>query len=226
MKQYFVIDDVMSREGGFSLLETLVALAIMSLTSLILFQSTTSMLSVSEKASDASVRIVDNAIARTTFKKIIGELTPGWPDRETTVFKGTVAGFSGLTATFPSAIEQELTTMSMEFRSRGVNNIDLVLKKLGEPEIILDSFEGDEGTFSYLGQDQLFYPVWPPERLRSQGFDTDESFQEVPELPVAIRMTISGTESRDGVSVLWLATVNGLTKLPYRDETAFEDNGL
>ena len=71
----FVIDpkNAPMQDRGFSLLETLFALVIMSFASLALFQSTSAMLSLSDRAVSAAERTLDGALDRRAIGHWIGK---------------------------------------------------------------------------------------------------------------------------------------------------------
>jgi len=207
-----------ANEYGFSLLETLIALAILSLSSLILFQSTSSMLSVSEKTSMANDKLIENVIARETFKNIISGLTPGWPNQEGTVFDGKPHEFSGLTTRFPSSTDYRMAHVSVTLNQTENNVNNLIVKSAGTDAIILEEFNATAAVFEYMGEDQVFYPVWPPEQLKNLGFANDASFMEVPDLPKLIRLSVETSSSESNNHVIWIASIGGETRLPYKDD--------
>jgi prepilin-type N-terminal cleavage/methylation domain-containing protein len=222
IKQIFENSNI-AKEYGFSLLETLIALAILSLTSLILFQSTSSMLSVSEKASTASERLIESVIARKTFQNIINGLTPGWQNEESTVFRGTPNEFSGLTTSFPAIIDHRLVRFNVTLSQASNAKNTLIIKSTETDEIILEEFSAELASFEYMGDDQHFYPIWPPQELQEQGFAVDAEFREIPSLPKLIRLKVLTSSSEQNADTIWIASIGGETKLPYKDDISSEN---
>lgn len=176
------------------------------------------MLSVSEKTSTASVRLIDSVIARKTLKNMIGGLTPGWPNEESTVFEGKPNEFSGLTTFLPSATNYQLTSVNVVLNQTSNKRIALIIKFDGTDEIILEEFNAELADFEYMGDDQTFYPIWPPEQLQHQGFSSDAEYEEIPSLPKLIRLNVRTSSAEKNVDTIWIASIEGETALPYRDD--------
>ena len=85
---YADVDISPSSEAGFSLLEVLIALAIMSLTSLALFQSMSRMLYISDRAIDVSEQSLENAVSNLTIRQLVDGLVPSWSIKPEDSFLG------------------------------------------------------------------------------------------------------------------------------------------
>jgi len=81
---------------GFTLLETLIALAILSIASLAMFQSIGTLLQVSDKAVSASERTVDKSLDRLALITLMSEIVPHWNDQADMAFTGTDVEMSGV----------------------------------------------------------------------------------------------------------------------------------
>jgi len=200
--------DSTDMEAGFSLLETLFALAIMSLASVALFQSTSSMLRLSERAVAAGERTVNGGLDRMALSGIIDGLLPHWPHETDSAFTGTAREFSGLsTAALNSDISRS-ENVTLSLAPNGDGRMTLFYTSAAAPNgWALMSGLPDGALFEYMGVDQNWYAVWPPKERPSRGYFDDDKFQSAPLLPQAIR-------ARDGDFVLWTARVSRSTVLP------------
>lgn len=178
------------KEAGFSLFEVLIALAIMSVISLALFQSTTQLLSVSEKSVNVTGKTIDVFVLNETFQSLVIGIVPAWDEDEDNIFKGNEDQFSGLVA--GSALLQQGGVKRFSANVSSLNNsqnksfIDFEFD--GAP-LLSQTVEGMAYQFSYLGWDQKWYNFWPPEEIPSTGFEGDNLFLEMPQLPEAIRLS-------------------------------------
>jgi len=194
---------------GFSLIEMLTALAILSLISLALFQSTQQILSVATKASGASDALIEDSVARKTFKLIVSGLVPGWIHQEDTVFKGSADGFSGLSGQIPSEAANGFKLIAFSLASISENETSLLVKISNSPSFELSRFGSGEVYFEYLGNDRVFYSEWPPQRpLGSEGYSTPS---DLPKLVRLNHMSQGAPES------IWFATIDGSLHKPFRD---------
>jgi len=205
-------------EEGFSLLETLIALAIMSLTSLVLMQSTSSMLSVSDKASRVSGDIVEQTIARKIYKQIVGGLIPSWSHNEEIKFVGTANEFSGLSAHIPSEAEYTFGRITVSLQPKGDSVTGLTVISPNSQAYELAKFEAGEVSFEYMSEDQIFYPFWPPETKPVSGSPAQilSARYEPPDLPQLIRLKHNDRVDSEKTLTLWVASVNGSIKKPHR----------
>ena len=213
-------------EAGFSLLETLFALAIMSLASVALFQSTSSMLRLSERAVAAGERTVNGGLDRIALSNLVESITPAWPEAEDDVFSGTAQSFRGLTAGAPRAGLARLTRFEMRLEDAGPNSKVLMYYPQGEGVFesrknapngwMMKAGFPKGATFHYRGVDQKDYPFWPPKEKPSRGyFDNDDMLLKTPPLPEAISL-----KSAQG-AVLWTAAISRARALPPRLDPDF-----
>ncbi len=200
-------------QSGFTLLETLIALAIMSLASLALFQSTGTLLRVTDGAVSAGERTLEEAIARKTFRRSIAGLTPAWPEQADAFFKGDANQFSGLSTGLPSEQDEVLMAFSFVLVGGGSDGVDL---QITTPTNMwtLKNFHVDRASFSYLGEDHHWYEIWPPAEIPAPGFFDDENFMTMAQLPLAIRLRGQVGE----VLIDWIAPISGAHEPPFRQE--------
>ncbi|HHL42268.1 MAG TPA: prepilin-type N-terminal cleavage/methylation domain-containing protein [Hellea balneolensis] len=203
--------------GGFTLLETMIALALMSLTSLALFQSATALLRVSDRAVRIASTTIDESIERQTFMDIVSKLVPAWEEDAAHIFTGGPKGFSGLTAADPTAFSPRITPFEIKLVAKNettpVNNV--ILYSAGQG-MKIGSFETANLEFAYLGNDGIWRQSWPPETPPSSGFYDDYKYMDVPQLPLAIRLGTSGK------GVGWVASVANASYPPLRDRFGYD----
>lgn len=193
-------DDLFNNsESGFSLIEVLVTLAILSVSSALIFQSLWSQMALVERVETATAAAVQDRITRSGFGQVIGGLTPAWPEEEqSNVFVGDGSSMSGLTATPLTADELDLPqfemsidpqTQALEYRS-------------GDITIQLVQFNGP-AQFHYLGQDDFWVNEWPLDDIPDPGPFDDSADYVMPPLPKAVRIQVD-----DQLTLDWIAFVD------------------
>lgn len=191
-------------------METLLALAIMSVASLALFQSTTTLLRLSDRTVNAALKSQDKAVIQESFARLIGGLVLAWPDDKKQIFKGESRGFSGLTRTPLQTLLPGLLGFSLGVES-GSQETQLVYRSKGV-EWVLQRFPYADARFSYLGADNVWRSQWPPEKAPKVDAFGSENFMDPPSFPLAIRLSVGAgsEESR----VVWIAMVESRKELP------------
>jgi prepilin-type N-terminal cleavage/methylation domain-containing protein len=207
------VKDCCEAENGFTLLETLVALAILSVASLALFQSTANMLSLSDRAVSLAERTVDDAVARRVFRASVDNLTPSWPEYPEHVFQGDAHTISAISDAVPRANGEILAPFSWRLQINEPNRVSLVMDAKSEHWDVYE-FRAQAAAFSYLGVDQNWYDIWPPRDVPSNGFFDDVKTLDMPQFPLAVRLTVQ-TDAKD---IVWIAPISANTILPIRDE--------
>lgn len=208
---------------GFSLLETMIALAILSMTSLALFQSTSTLLRVSDKATEVGLERAEDFMARTSFYQVVAGLVQGWPHQENTMFRGDKSQFSGLS---DQAILSNQALQSFEMSILPIDNLGStnLLLQTEQGQVLIKSFDVSDMEFRYLGIDQTWYEAWPPPKVPSTGFFNDIIFMSMPDLPSAIKIVQTGSQ-RDVKPnhVSWISSVATTREKPHRrdDVSAF-----
>ncbi|WOR15372.1 prepilin-type N-terminal cleavage/methylation domain-containing protein [Hyphomonas sp. FCG-A18] len=187
--------------AGFSILEMLVALAILSLTSLILFQTVLSQAALTSRIENASLRSGQELIRRSSFKTVVSGLVPTWPEEEADIeFAASPELLRGMSTSNLTGGVSGLHRVT--FRLEG--NPSRLIYSGPEGEIELQTFS-ELATFSYLGLDNNWYGTWPPDTAPDFGpFDDSGHPQyEIPPLPVAVRIrTVTGQD------IDWLARLD------------------
>lgn len=197
-------------DAGFSLIETLFALAIMSLASLALFQSTSSILGLSDRAVKAAERTVNSGLDRLAVHNIIAGFLPSWPTEQDGIFDGKTRTLSGITTGGISqgAVQIERVTLSFVPLSNGKNVLMYNSAQSSGGWIIMDNL-AENMQFEYMGVDTNWYAIWPPKTLPKRGYFDEDLLLNAPSLPQAVR-------ARSGNNVIWIARVSRAATPPDR----------
>lgn len=209
-------------ERGFSLLETLFALAIMSIASLALFQSTSAMLQLSDRAVKAGERTLNSGLDRQVLTALTEGILPAWPEAPTQAFTGEPARFSGISTGAPQSGHAKPVWFSLEIEDRGQNGHALIFRSLAQNRAANTQTARDDWTliaglpadirFAYMGVDHEFYPEWPQEQDPTRGYFDDAVLMRPAAVPEAISLV-----DRDG-QTLWTAAIRRSNRLPGRAE--------
>lgn len=186
-------------EAGFSLMETLIALVILSISAVLIFQSLISQSELTARVESTSLEAGRESVRRAGFTSVVEALVPSWPEDIETAFVATPVLISGLTA--QPLIRQDPGLAAFEFKLEEVPS-QLVYTAGGEA-LALASFP-ERAVFSYLGPDGNWHPEWPPRDVRPDTgpFDDSAAFPVAP-LPLAVRIQ---TETRTELD--WVARLH------------------
>lgn len=215
-------------EAGFSLLETLFALAIMSIASLALFQSTSAMLQVSDRAVRTGERTLNSELDRIVTSNIVEGIMTPWPEHTDSAFTGSAREFSGLSTGTPQAgaARPARFTLTLERQNSGsvliyraVNEVRIarapragsVEPAAAESWVLMHSLP-EAARFEYMGIDQKFYNIWPPLETPSRGYFNDDILMKGEALPEAIRLITAQEQT------LWTAPLDQAARLPPRTD--------
>jgi len=203
-------------QAGLSLIEVLIALAITALASLALFQSLTGWVTIGGKTAGAAERSLNRLIVDNQFRQAVGDLTFAWPEAESKIFTGTQSGFSGLTGRPLHRDDPALQQVTIDFvKDRHGTALRYAA---GETGWVLQEFPGGSGFFSYLGANGRWYDVWPPAETPEPGPFDDATYYETPQVPTAIRLTVTQTRgTRDVPIKTVIASVASNPFRPLRD---------
>ncbi len=203
---------------GFSLLETLLALAIMSVASLALFQSTSTLLHLSERTVNAALEAQELAVVQKSYGALIGGMVLHWPDDDKSAFVGQPGQFSGVTRTPFHTLNIGLSAFTLSLQSDGRKT--WLVYQSGDIEWVLQEFAAADGQFSYLGADNAWRSSWPPKETPEPGDFGDAQFYDPPTFPLAIRLTAGnaiGVASSNAAApgdIIWIASVGTRDELP------------
>lgn len=190
-------------EAGFSLLETLIALAIMSLASLALFQSSSSLIRTSDQATKVGEGFVDRAVSRHQIMSLIAQLVPAWQDTDEVEFVGTDNEFSGMSRALFALERAGVKPFQIRLEEDNLNNIKLVYQLNDQ---IWDIQRGlpANSKFQYQTPTNNWISVWPPKKNRfyaRRNFDDDSLDLYDLKLPTAIQLT-----DKNG-QIIWISDV-------------------
>lgn len=207
-----------SQEHGFSLLEMLFALAILSIASLALFQSSSALLQLSNRAVSAGERTLSSALDRQLLNNITDGILPTWANIEVGEFKGSAHIFRGQTTGAPQNGMTRPVLFSLQLEPNKNGNMQLVYQRTVDPDanvkvtkpwVLMKSLP-KKSHWLYMGVDHKFYEKWPPKALPSRGFFNDDLLLTIPELPEAIKLV-----DEEGV-MLWTGVIQRAKNLPAR----------
>ena len=184
---YIDVDTVVSKDAGFSLLEMLIALAIMSLTSLALFQSMSRMLYVSDRAIEVSEQSLESAVSNRTITKLIDGLVPAWSLRPEDSFTGQRQRFSGVSANAIHSTATENADFTLSLSVVDDEKGRLIYEAQNLSWVLATKLE-ETAYFEYLDKKNIWHPQWPPVKPIQTPTDIALIELELVKLPQAIRL--------------------------------------
>lgn len=195
-----------SGEDGFTLLEVLVALALVSLVTIAIFQSFMSMTRLSDRAQRTTEATFNEHIDRVLLERVVEGLFAERATKGRNNFKGTADQFSGMSNGL----------ILPEQRNRGllfvkVSIIDGAVVLMGADQELTFSSKVKARSFSYLGTDRAWHADWPPESALTFGpadkvKNLDHQLVSPPLIPLAVRINfVDGSD--------WIALSRGTNRL-------------
>lgn len=192
-----------SMEAGFSLLETLIALAIMSLASLALFQGSSSLLRTSDRATKVGESFVDRAVSRHQVMSLIAQLVPAWQESYEVEFVGTKDEFSGM------------SRGSFDIEGVGVKPFKIRLEQDNEDYMKLVYQINNQvwdiqwgipvkSKFQYLTPTNSWISVWPPKKNRFYARrDLEDESLDLYDLKLPSAIQLSDQKGQ----IIWISNV-------------------
>ncbi|MEL6413884.1 MAG: type II secretion system protein [Pseudomonadota bacterium] len=185
-------------QAGFSLLEVLVTLTILAITSAVIFRSLLFQMDLVDRVETKSAEVFDEQIVRNGFERVVETLVPAWPEEpDAYQFLGEPTRFQGLTTSVLFASAQGMQPFVFELREDGRA---LYFWSDGQ-EMRLARFESP-ARIDYLGQNAVWTSAWPPADFPDPGPFDESNEYPLPPLPVAIRL-----RTEDNSTLHWLAKV-------------------
>lgn len=173
-------------DRGFTLLEMLVVLVIVSLVSVVLMQGMSLILNLRNNLGDKVLDLDRAALKRSIIRLPLEGLTADFNDGED-VFSGTLKSVSGLTIQplFRRGGRPIPFALTLEYDDRESLNSLAYREDHGEP-VVLATWKGDEANFRYIGDANGWQPIWPPAETPILGVTsviiTDIRPPQLPEL--------------------------------------------
>lgn len=200
-----------NHQRGFSLLELIASLAIVSLVSAALFQSMAAWMRLSARAGAAADETLTSIAGQQMFDRAVGGMTFAWPEETNAQFIGAADGFSGLSRSPLQGLFPQLSVIQFSVRSPRPGEKGGIIYTSGAADWTLQEFDG-RATLSYLGEDGVWRPSWPPASNPEPGPFADADYYAIPKLPAAIRLSYLN----DGAENVWIADISGKPRVPQR----------
>lgn len=179
-------------QQGFTLLETLVALVIASLVSVLIMQGLSHALMLRERVLELTQYQREDALRRGWFNDSVQSLVADLPEIERHRFEGEANGFRGLTLSALQELPGVPTTMAWQLEREG-EIFRLLYGQGGNSGQLAWAWQAPRARFSYFSPETGWQEAWPPAGY--QG----------PPLPALVAFE---TEWR-GRPVTWVAAVQG-----------------
>ncbi len=158
---YFAPQPRASTQAGFTLIEVLVVLIIVGVTSGILFQALEQSYRLRDRFGVELFKVQQGQMAADWYRQTVQGLQPDYPAGQN-LFRGDVRGFYGL-STNPLGVEYGAPTLiTWKLRNNQQNGTtELVYIETGRETPIL-SWRGNRARFVYLDEQQTPHDSWPP----------------------------------------------------------------
>lgn len=150
-----------SDQAGFTLIEVLVVLIIVSMVGGILFQALERAYQLQERFGIELFNVQQGHMAADWYRQTVQGLHPDYRGG-TSVFQGSDREFSGLTSNPLSNEYGALTQITWRIRNNRRNGTTELLYLEGKQETTILSWRGNEARFVYLDEKQTLYDSWPP----------------------------------------------------------------
>ncbi|WP_373006375.1 prepilin-type N-terminal cleavage/methylation domain-containing protein [Hyphomonas sp.] len=197
-------------DHGYSLIEVLVALAIVGVLSTIIFRSLGLQAQQVERVQDATAAAMELVADHRLLETTLAQTLPAWPEQAGDVFTGNELKISGITTGRVFSDLGDIQNYSLQLTEADTEHVDLTLTTL-EGSWTLIQLPRD-AAFSYYGYDGLWRASWPPPPLTAfETLDVETHFRNGP-LPAMIRLT-STSKDPDGN---WIVAFSNSEPLPLR----------
>jgi len=199
------------RDAGFTLLEVLIALSLVSLVTIAIFQSFISMTRLSDRAQRTTEASFNEHVDAVLLGRVVEGLFPERANKARNVFQGSGDEFSGMSSGF---ILPDMGNKGLAFFKVSLVNGKVILV-LDDREFAFSS-KAEAQAFSYLGTDRNWHSEWPPANALPFGpienvQNQDHELALPPLLPLAIR--INFVDESD-----WIALPRGSNRIKIADD--------
>ncbi len=200
--------DARSGEAGLSLMETLVALAVIAMVTLVVFNAMANGKRLTDRVFDRAGNVIIREGETLLVRQVLSGFAPGLVDDGVTFRAGPVAISGRNFAPFgaPSGVER-IVSLTIEAGDPGGR---LVYQDGGEPVALLTWTSG-EARFDYLTDTVRWVREWPdPAAVRAfatarRGLDSRAGPLPAQTAPTAIRLTV---EREDGAPFIIVAALD------------------
>jgi len=209
-------------DDGFSLLETLFALVIMSIASLALFQSTSAMLSVSDRAVAASETAIERALSDRALTNLMASLVPHWSEEAGAAFVGNSQSLRGVsTAALGAGTGLHGFGLQLRHDTRSDENKALIYTHLNrsgvsQTPLVLQNSLPTGAQFFYLGLNGRWYRQWPPEQTPVTPYFDDATYIQPSPLPEAVKLEAPNQ------GIITMVKIDSQPALPSRMDVRFD----
>lgn len=193
-------------EAGFSLIEILVALAIASLISMLIFGSLQQQYRLIDRVQNASSATLDFYARSRLLSNVIANTIPAWPESEEDKFEGDAAKLIGMTG--ETIFGDQLSLQPYSVTLVEVGDMRIVTLQTDDGVWELGGISRD-AKFEYYGHDGEWYPTWPPDRPAPRSIEEIEKQAATGNLPALIRI-FSETEALSESWVFAVYSTDGL----------------
>lgn len=171
----------MRKVEGFTLIEVLVVLTLLSIISTTLFQGLSSTLKLRSRVYETMLRQNEELLLRSWLDSLLSTMM-AVPESREQIFQGTnekIYGVSANTISGPPGVPGEF---NLHFTISGEQLSILYDDQFGS-SLTLKRWEGGVGTFTYMNEGET-YPTWPPAAMGN----------EPNQLPQAIFINVDGAK--------------------------------
>lgn len=212
--------------AGFSLLETLVALAIAATVSAALIQGVSYWVALSERSSASVNRSLTSLTLGLRIEALANRIVRGWPEQEDTVFFGTASEMSGLTAAPLHLAQRRLVPFRLFFEpdEAPLENREANLRLVYSSEhasVVLARSDREGAAIAYLGRDGVWHDHWPLAAAEHPVWPGEDMDWPAWPLPLAIRVCLdNGIEPR-----CYIGRLDQADMVVFREDGALSERG-
>lgn len=207
-----------NKNNGFTLLEVLVVLVLLSLISTLAFEILHQTANLRNQFLDTLDELQQGVIREHWFRSSVSALTPDYPPekevvyqaRKSYVFQGTETEFYGLTLTALDNDGGIPTPFGWQLELKE-NETILRYRNSEEQWWEIMRWKGKEGKFFYQAKDNQWYKQWPPPEDKQAFEKLDEISKMIAVLdkPAQIPKTILLDGKKDNQPFAWIVRILG-----------------
>lgn len=168
---------------GFTILEMLVVLVIVSMISTILFQAMDQILKLQHRFGIAIAQSQQGAMRIDWIRQLVQGLQADYSDGQYR-FAGTKNKISGLTSNFPSDQYGPIQSFVLQIINEKDSSALVLYEKESRPPIQLANWQEKKGEFIFVDKKGKTWETWPPETMEPS-----------PQLPNKIYLHLKGLDA-------------------------------